>query len=72
MATTNDSGLWRTHRTDADPPCSGDDGQTEEWAEDESGSRLDLAAICDAFDTDEAEPLPERGDFWEQFEEEEQ
>ena len=72
MATTNDSGLWPTHRFYADQPCSGEGGQTEEWTEDETRSCPDLAAICDAFDTDDAEPLPEHGDFWEQFEEEEQ
>ena len=68
MATADDSGLWATHWGDADPPCIAGGGQTEE----EARSYPDLAAIWDAFDTDDAEPLPEHGDFWEQPEEEEQ
>ena len=72
MATTDDSGLWPTHQGGADPPCSGEVGQAEEWAEVETRSCPDLAAIYDAFDTDDAEPLPEHGDFWEQLDEEEQ
>ena len=71
MATTSDSGSWPSHWGGAGPSCSSKDGQAEEWTEDETRPCLDLAAICDAFDTDDAEPLPERGDFWEQFEEEE-
>jgi hypothetical protein len=72
MATTDDSGLWPTYRESTDPACSGDDGQAEEWAEVETGSYPDLAAIRDAFDTDDAEPEPEYGDFWQDFEDEEQ
>jgi hypothetical protein len=72
MATTNNSGFWPTRWGDADPSCSAADGQPEGWTEEETRSCLDLAAIYDAFDSDDPEPLPEHGDFWEQFEEEEQ
>lgn len=72
MATTSDSGFWPSHWGGAGPPCGNEDRQAEEGTDDETRPCLDLAAICDAFDTDDAEPLPERGDFWEPFEEEEQ
>lgn len=72
MATTDDWGLWPTHRGGAEPACSGEGGQAGECAEVETRSCPDLAVIYDAFDTDDAEPQPERGDFWEQLEEEEQ
>ena len=72
MATTDDSSLWSTHRGGADASFSCEGGQAEEWTDDETRSCPDWAAICDAFDTDDAEPMPEHGDFWEQFEEEEQ
>lgn len=71
MAITDDSGLWPTHRGGTEPPCSGEGGQAEKWADVETRSCPDLAAICDAFDTDDAEPQPEHGDFWEQLEEKE-
>jgi hypothetical protein len=71
MATTDESGLWPTHRGGIDLPCSGEGGPADEWAEVETRFCPDLAAIYDAFDTDDAEPLPERGDFWEEIEEEE-
>ena len=72
MATTDDSSLWSARWAGTDPPCSGEGGQAEEWTENETHYCPDLAAICDAFDTDDAEPLPEHGDFWEQSEEQEQ
>lgn len=68
MTTTDDSSLWAAHWRDAETPCRGEGGLSE----DEVCSCPDLAAICDAFDTDDSEPLPERGDFWEQPEEEDQ
>jgi hypothetical protein len=72
MATTHDWGLWPTHQGGSDPPCSDNAGQTEECVEDGAGSCPDLAAICDAFDTDDLESLPEHGDFWQEVEEEQQ
>ena len=72
MATTHEWGSWPMRRDGIDAPCSDDGGHAEECLEDGASSCPDLAVIFDAFDTDDVEPLPEHGDFWQQFEEEEQ
>ena len=71
MMTIDDSGPWSAHEGGVDPSSSGYCDRVDELADVNELTCPDLAAIHDAFDTDDSEPEPEYGDFWQQPDEEE-
>ncbi len=71
MMAIDDSGLWPAHQAGPAPSSNGSCDRLDELADVSRLSFPDLATIDDAFDTDESEPQPEYGDFWQPREEEE-
>ena len=69
--TIDDFGQWPAHQGGGVPTSSGDGNHPDERADAQELSYPDLGTIHDAFDTDDSEPEPEYGDFWQQPDEEE-